>query len=327
MSFNPSEFVIALSTSETISVHDLSTFEGISSISTGSSMIDFLSDGLQLLSASPEAMNVYGWDPIFLQESISVKWSQVYDVHVFADTKKLLAGSINGNFVEVWGVELVGETTAQKPDDHLASSTANDAEEDCFVPVIQNVRATDEVIPKAKASEAIQAEKFNKPAKSNFNYVKAHDGNTVLNLDLRKFIKTAGQAPGQQHPIPLALNSNTPNTESELIDQMAFRHSSTLSIFSQRLGNTQALLAVWDESNLCQAIEQLAAIRESSVLVDVTRVIILKPQLMTLDHAILLLPLLSELLFETFEEYNDFKLVILALPANSSKWSARALGR
>jgi WD40 repeat protein len=106
IAFNPSEFVIASGTASSIFVHDLSTFDTISNISVQSDLMDFHPDGNSILNIRKDGLDLLEWEPLKPLQTVAVAWNNVRDIHAIPDTEKLVAGSVNGNFVEIWGIKL-----------------------------------------------------------------------------------------------------------------------------------------------------------------------------------------------------------------------------
>lgn len=86
------------------------------------------------------------------------------------------------------------------------------------------------------------------------------------------------------------------------METLLFRHNSVLSILRSRLTSIRMVRQVWDESSIRQAVETMEGLKDSSVWVDMLRVVNLKPRMVTLDVAVILLAGVGELLFEVYEE-------------------------
>ncbi|KAJ3104422.1 Katanin p80 WD40 repeat-containing subunit B1 [Phlyctochytrium bullatum] len=128
-------------------------------------------------------------------------------------------------------------------------------------------------------------------------------GDRPLNLDVSNFIQEPRQK-GVSLPLsPTESGLPVASTDEEIIESLQFRHISMVSIFSNRLQSIKAIRAGWDEGDIKASMETLAACRDPAVWIDVFRVINLKPKLLTLEIAAILLPLLNELLFEVYEDY------------------------
>ena len=98
---------------------------------------------------------------------------------------------------------------------------------------------------------------------------------------------------------PSGLSMNTPD---DVLDNIMFRHTTMNNILTNKLASIREVRDVWREDAIKNSIERLVSIRNSSVFVDVLRILLLKPSLLSLDVATDILPLITELLFETFEE-------------------------
>jgi katanin p80 WD40 repeat-containing subunit B1 len=136
-------------------------------------------------------------------------------------------------------------------------------------------------------------------------YIPVSDGNKPLNLDVAKFISN-GPVPLSSLPIS-PTESGLPLTEKieteDFIELLLFRHTSLTNIFQSRLNQIRCVREVWDEAHVKPAVEMMVRTRDSSLWVDLLRILNLRPRLLTLDIAVLLLPLLKDLLFEVFEDY------------------------
>jgi hypothetical protein len=103
--------------------------------------------------------------------------------------------------------------------------------------------------------------------------------------------------------MPLCLLSTPTNTPEQLAEAMSFRHSTVMSIMTARLEVLKAAQQIWEEDGLKRFMYHMSKLQDSAVLVDILRVICAKPRLLTLELAAMLLPLVSGLLFEVYEEY------------------------
>ncbi|KAJ3287153.1 Katanin p80 WD40 repeat-containing subunit B1 [Borealophlyctis nickersoniae] len=149
--------------------------------------------------------------------------------------------------------------------------------------------ADDEIAAKEAVSRSIDS------------FISSGNGKRPLNLDVAKFIPNA-----QRRNQPLLLSPTTeppPTSDADVIDLLLFRHASLASILKSRLASIRMIREAWDETNIRHAVESMIALKDSSVWVDMLRVVNLKPKLLTLDVAVLLLPMLNELLFEVYEDY------------------------
>ncbi|KAJ3150390.1 Katanin p80 WD40 repeat-containing subunit B1 [Geranomyces variabilis] len=134
-------------------------------------------------------------------------------------------------------------------------------------------------------------------------FVPRGTGHKPLNLDVAKFIQNAQR---RQAPLPLSPTSPDappPTSDADVQDALLFRHTSVASILHSRLASIRMVRAAWDEHNIRPAIEAVVSLKDASVLVDVLRILNVKPKLLSLDAALLVLPMLHELFFEVYEDY------------------------
>jgi katanin p80 WD40 repeat-containing subunit B1 len=108
LSFNPSEFVIACSSEANIQMFDLQTFEKISSFpfaekAGGISL--FSPDGQDVIAIQSGHVDVFSWDPLQHLCSEKTCWENMIDAH-FLKENGVVAAAINGNFVDIWGIQL-----------------------------------------------------------------------------------------------------------------------------------------------------------------------------------------------------------------------------
>ena len=100
----------------------------------------------------------------------------------------------------------------------------------------------------------------------------------------------------------LSMPGKTFAASDDILDGLMYRSTTMQIILNSRLNSIRQVRDVWSEDAIKASIEKLSAIRESSVLADVLRILVLKPSLLSLDITVDLLPLISELLFEIYEE-------------------------
>eukprot|EP00842_Homolaphlyctis_polyrhiza_P002065 jgi/Hompol1/285/HPOL_000400-RA len=153
-------------------------------------------------------------------------------------------------------------------------------------------------------------------------YIPTCDGNCPLNLDMSRFIMTS--APGRTAVPPMPYNTALPSAgtagvrtrytddehslaqssdPNDIIDAMLFRSASMESILTTRLTHLRLAREAWTESNPKLALDVILGIKDHSALIDILRILNLKPRLLTLEMAAAMLPALCELLFEYYEDY------------------------
>jgi katanin p80 WD40 repeat-containing subunit B1 len=146
--------------------------------------------------------------------------------------------------------------------------------------------------PPAKALKKITPNRF----------VPVSDGNKALNLDVSNFISERGSK--RANSLPLSPGVISPHqTEKEVQESLLSRHTSLCNIFQSRLSSIRCVREVWDDNNIKAAVEVLTRTREPALWIDILRILNLRPRLLSLEVAILLLPVLRDLLFEVFEDY------------------------
>jgi katanin p80 WD40 repeat-containing subunit B1 len=100
----------------------------------------------------------------------------------------------------------------------------------------------------------------------------------------------------------LAIPNQTFISADSIFDEILHRNTTMQSILTERLNNIREVRNVWREDAIKASIEKLSKIRDSSTLVDILRILVLKPSMLSLDVTVEILPLITELLFEMYEE-------------------------
>ncbi|KAI8799485.1 WD40-repeat-containing domain protein [Cladochytrium replicatum] len=155
------------------------------------------------------------------------------------------------------------------------------------------------------------------------NIVPASNGEAPLNLDLARFVATgrrsspeyggrglrrkASSLSMQVDPY-LSPDASPTDSEYDLAEHLLFRHTSMMSILSNRLSSLRSVRSAWEASvasgaHVKGAVQVLAEIGDPASWLDVLRVINLKPRLLTLDCAMTILPALKDLIYEGYEDY------------------------
>ncbi|KAJ3246427.1 Katanin p80 WD40 repeat-containing subunit B1 [Chytriomyces hyalinus] len=148
--------------------------------------------------------------------------------------------------------------------------------------------------------------------KKRTSFIGASGGNVPLNLDITQFARHGAKSRAPSNPPPPNTHQssssdpadNSDHTDENLIESLTFRNTSMTLILTARLRALQDIRSVWDESNVKPALEMMLECRDAGVRVDILRLMNMRAaKVFTLDVAIMVLPLLSELLFEVYEDY------------------------
>eukprot|EP01135_Chromosphaera_perkinsii_P007939 Nk52_evm11s1073 gene=Nk52_evmTU11s1073 len=107
LQFHPNEFLLAsASLDKSVKFWDLETFEQVSSTAVDSiRTMTFHPLGNTLLTASPDNLRVFTWEPATCLETLPVNWQKVYDSNVVAN--QLVVASLEQNSVSVWVADLL----------------------------------------------------------------------------------------------------------------------------------------------------------------------------------------------------------------------------
>ncbi|KAJ3274072.1 Katanin p80 WD40 repeat-containing subunit B1 [Terramyces sp. JEL0728] len=282
-------------------------FELISSYKESySEQIIFTPDGQNLLAAAQDSLQILTWEPISLVDEMPAKWANVKDIKVLPDTDKAIACTVNGPFIDVWGFKISDIPT--NSDDYEEKVTA------IADPTEQQIRIITKETKDLGLNEVQQPVVQSKALSKKFKYIPSPDGSKVLNLDLQTFIK---QIPGKPSQPMLISSGNSLKTIDDALDSLNFRHTSVLNIMTSRLQNIRSIRSVWNEEDIRVSIAQLVEIRETGVVADILRMLVCKPKLLTLEICSMLIPLLSEMLFEMYEEYIKLSCNTLTLLSKS----------
>ncbi|KAJ3213837.1 Katanin p80 WD40 repeat-containing subunit B1 [Dinochytrium kinnereticum] len=343
LEFNPAEFLLATASSDRkLRFYDLQSFELVSEsppLASAPSALEFHPDGHEVMVACRDSLQVWTWEPAICQDSAMLSWPNISDIRALQDGK-LIGATKDQNFVSVWGVDLSrlkpyrvdldastpgkevksftpkaaditqrSETPSFDPvrpgtspqDHHLVHSNSHSRQ---ATPTAAEGRPASRQMRRAQSSTSLKGEDRTDsapPRKSPF--ILGSSGDRPLNLDLSNFLQEPRKK-GVALPLsPTESGLPVASTDAEIIESLEFRHISMVSIFSNRLSSIRSVKQAWDEGDLKTAVETLGTCRDPAVWVDILRVLNLKPKLMNLEIATLLLPLLNELLFEVYEDY------------------------
>jgi hypothetical protein len=110
--FNPAEFLLATSSADrTVRVWDLETWEQVDALgpeATGVQAISYHKDGSALLSATADALKVWGLDPTVHHDTVPMDWRHLADMHISYkdDHPRAVGCCLSGNAVGVFVVDL-----------------------------------------------------------------------------------------------------------------------------------------------------------------------------------------------------------------------------
>ncbi|KAI9090476.1 WD40-repeat-containing domain protein [Phlyctochytrium arcticum] len=110
LAFNPSEFLMVTGGADnTLRFYDLQTFECISSTPTAAGKpeaLQFDPEGHEVYAAFSDSLQIWTWEPAICHESIAVSWPNITDLRVMLEEGKVLGGTIEQNFVSMWGIDI-----------------------------------------------------------------------------------------------------------------------------------------------------------------------------------------------------------------------------
>ncbi|KAI9203512.1 WD40-repeat-containing domain protein [Polychytrium aggregatum] len=132
--------------------------------------------------------------------------------------------------------------------------------------------------------------------------ISAGTGEKPLNLDVARFVQPRSSSPRPNLQSD-ALQFPEPQNEFDVIDILSFRNTSMMTLLSNRLDTLRMVRQQWDEQNIKKAIATVVSLRDPAVLVDILRIVNLKPKLLTLEICSLLLPSLNDLCCDIYEDY------------------------
>ncbi|KAI8854729.1 WD40-repeat-containing domain protein [Chytridium lagenaria] len=298
--------------------YDLQTFELVSESPTLSSppcSLEFHPDGHEVMVACRDSLQIWTWEPAFCHDTASLNWPNITDIRALPDGK-LIGAAKDQNVVSVWGVDLsrlrpykvdLDSSTQAKESENslpsLSSFSINPVEgnrplsaqkdrpaspaprNNSFDPVRAVTTPQDHHIVQSSTSFSRQSTPTDtRPASRQMRRAKS---STSLKDD-----RVISEPPSaKKAPFILGSSGDKPlNLDiSNFIQEPHFR--------------AYGLRHAWDEGDLKSAMETLSTCRDPAVWIDILRVMNLKPKLLTLEIATILLPLLNELLFEVYEDY------------------------
>ncbi|KAJ3124937.1 ADP-ribosylation factor-like protein 13B [Nowakowskiella sp. JEL0407] len=124
-----------------------------------------------------------------------------------------------------------------------------------------------------------------------------------IGLEISRFITSKPHHIQHQIPDTMAPQLSPTSTPSDILQSMLARHTSVLHILNSRLVNLKVVRGVWDDGGVVGAVEVLKQVGDNAVVVDLLRVLNIKPKLVTLECAGGVLGLVRGLIMEGYEEY------------------------
>ncbi|ORY49603.1 WD40 repeat-like protein [Rhizoclosmatium globosum] len=303
--------------------------------------VEFHKGGKEVIIACQDSIQVWSWDPLVRHDAVAVNWPNIAEIRSLEDNK-LVGASLDQNMVGIWGIKvdrlkpykttLHPNSHEPPPETHVAPpAPPSKAEPPLSAPPKSVLEAqpnipSRNITPSASRDNLAQHQRETSAPRPNSvqriqpmsqppitkrsSFVGTSGGETPLNLDITKFTQTGKKrvSPVMQHASASGSGSTTPDalsptSENELLTALGLRNASMTSILRERLSVLQEIRAVWDETNVRPAVERMVECRNSGVWIDMLRLMNRRAKVFTLDVAILLLPLLNELLFEVYEDY------------------------
>ncbi|KAI9000020.1 WD40-repeat-containing domain protein [Gaertneriomyces semiglobifer] len=399
LAFNPSEFLMVTAGADNIiRFYDLQSFECVSTTPANASKIQTLQfdpDGHELYAGYADLMQIWTWEPAVCHDSIPVQWANIVDMRIMLEEGKILAASLDQNFVGVWSLDITprlsptnltpptegsyaaydSERREGPPGDpshygegvpdigrlsmHQDPMTSprstrpypfyadqnpdlanNESPPPSYQTPVSSQRASPYSFVKSSSSPYIPHEEpepvFRRsmsasldrldydddhdprqaqahgtshsmpttPKQTRHAYVPSGSGEKLLNLDIARFIQQSGQRRLQPLSLtPFSPGAPPPTTEQDIVESLVFRHTSVTNILTTRLANVRLVRTVWDETNIRPTMETLLELKDYAVWTDLLKIVNLKPKMLTLEVALMILPVLNELLGEIYEDY------------------------
>lgn len=250
--------------------------------SNGETIIIALDDGMQAWKFKPD-------NSLEQVDSIHVSgWEGIKDLQLLgedSDENKLIAGSIDQNFVSMWGLNLDVLNACRDQLITFDSLVENQ------MPLDNNPLPKIKQQPKPKADETLfQSTLLPKIDQSS------------VSMQIRN-----QHTPKLKNPRKPSLEESakhSPPTPADLADRLLEKHTSISSNLSKRLVNIKLVKQSWDNGGVKACIETMMLLKDSSVWVDILKLLNTNPKLVsTLELCEMLLPIITELLFEAHQEY------------------------
>ncbi|XP_077502512.1 katanin p80 isoform X2 [Amblyomma americanum] len=160
------------------------------------------------------------------------------------------------------------------------------------------VRPVMSVLPDSKeALTSPQKAVVHPEQKQSVDYVPSQR-DTPAGLDLDEFLPRHLQA-----SLRLGSAGIPEMSEAEALATIAEQHKTLLAVLHHRLKNIKIVLAQWSTKDPKMAIETALTMNDQSTLVDILNIIVLRPQIWTLDMCQTILPAIFGLLQSKYESY------------------------
>ncbi|KAJ3093123.1 Katanin p80 WD40 repeat-containing subunit B1 [Quaeritorhiza haematococci] len=334
LAFSPYEFLLAtLCADKTLRLYDLQTFECISStdkLSGKPYIVDFHPSGEHIVTVCVNSMQLWTWEPMVCTEVVNTDWYNIVDIKIVPEEEQFLGGSLDQNFVSVWGCDLrtkaaedlsdvarVSDASTHGFNDldgsphHVSQTYEVPQSSDVFssVSALKNEFNGLSLRPQSRDSRDAPFNSTPKSAARKESLVPVSNGDRPVNLDIAKFLPgTQGKKAQYSSSMTVEFDHQqgaTYRTETDVIDAMLARHTSMVMILKNRLRNIRDVRSAWDEpgQGVRKAVQTMIQLGDMAVVVDVLRLLTLKPKLLTLEICAMLLPVLNDLLADVYEDY------------------------
>ncbi|XP_054917560.1 katanin p80 WD40 repeat-containing subunit B1 isoform X3 [Dermacentor andersoni] len=160
------------------------------------------------------------------------------------------------------------------------------------------VRPVMSVLPDSKEALAPPQKAVVHPEqKQSVDYVPSQR-DTPAGLDLDEFLPRHLQA-----SLRLGSAGIPEMSEAEALSTIAEQHKTLLAVLHHRLKNIKIVLAQWSTKDPKMALDTAINMNDQSTLVDILNVVVLRPQIWTLDMCQTILPAIFDLLQSKYESY------------------------
>ncbi|ORX89179.1 WD40 repeat-like protein [Basidiobolus meristosporus CBS 931.73] len=298
VAIHPHECLLATSElSGCVKFWDIDRFEMVGSLDPHSGDLDaskavnsiqFGPDGSSLVGVGQNVMKMYGWEPAQCYSRITPPWTNLADFSI-TKANQFIGANIVNDTINTWAMDMMD--LMKYPEDQ------NDLEDQVAVSTI--TKKLDEIAVNSPAPSTASA------PRSPFDHHHSLE-KPVLNSPAPLNTPTSNPSPDQRSPKPhssISIGTQSWQSEEDFVEHLSNGHASVADQMAKRLEDVRALRATWDEAGVTRALKMLPTIKDTAVYVDLLKIFTLNPKLLNIEASITILPLVTELLFEPYENY------------------------
>ncbi|KAJ3076194.1 WD repeat-containing protein 90 [Podochytrium sp. JEL0797] len=312
VAFSPVEFIMAVGYADgRVWFYDLELFDAIAAtdvLGSAPHCVEFHKDGKEVLIACQDSIQVWSWDPLLRHDSAPIGWPNIADFKIL-EGNKLVGASLDQNMVGIWGIKV----ERLKPYKHAYAKPTKETpplQDENEIPPREHIETPPQSISRAATPNEVR------------QVPTPEQQRPVITPRPQQQRPTATPVPenGHKRVSPLLHHATSlptlaptsdalsPTSETDLINTLSECNTRMTLTLQSRLTALQQIKSVWDETNVRPAVLKMVEEAhhggaDSGVRMDMLRVMNGRAKVFTLDVAILVLPVVNELLFEVYEDY------------------------